>query len=164
MLRLPSKRPHCCRLSCLLRPFRLWHFLRFPCSGWLWPFRGPGQLFYSKLLGFIQIRWIWGKKTTEVEGFLVTSYQGVHVSHAEPPVMLTLLPCFRWGVLGFSAVLCIMSSKFSLYSMGWGGGSSTRREIKLHFTWRGEQTLFGILLYGMSSAFVYLFNHLFILV
>ena len=78
--------------------------------------------------------------------------------------MLTLLPWLRWGVLGFSAVLCIMSSKFSLYSAGWGGGSSTRREIKLHLTWRGEQTLFGILLYGMSSAFVYLLNHLFILV
>ena len=57
-----------------------------------------------------------------------------------------------------------MTSKFSLYSVGWGEGSGRGREIKLHFSWRGEQTLFGILLYGMSSPFVYLFNHLFILV
>ena len=61
-------------------------------------------------------------------------------------------------------MLCIMSSKFSLYSVGWGEGSGSGREIKLHFSWRGEQTLFGILLYGMSFPFVYLFNHLFILV
>ena len=61
-------------------------------------------------------------------------------------------------------MLCITTSKFSLYSVGWGKGSGRGREIKLHFSWRGEQTLFGILLYGMSSPFVYLFNHLFILV